>query len=377
MNNPLTLYIHMPWCVRKCPYCDFNSHELKQDLPEQTYIDALLEDLTEDLPLVWGRRISAIFFGGGTPSLFSPASIARLLSRIHQLIPYHPDIEITLEANPGTVEQERFQGFREAGINRLSIGIQSFDDAQLKRLGRIHDSSSAHRAIEAAYQSGFDNFNIDLMFGLPEQTIEKALADLATGIQHQTRHLSWYQLTIEPNTEFHHHPPILPFDDDIWEMQQAGQRLLQKHGFQQYEISAYSRPAHQCRHNRNYWEFGDYLGIGAGAHAKITDANTGAVTRYWKTRHPKAYQDPAIPYIQGSNTLQQNDLILEFMLNALRLYETISFELFTSTTGLQKAAIESQLNSAIERGLMTASSKGFSTTPLGKMHLNELLIIFS
>ncbi len=233
---PLTLYIHMPWCIRKCPYCDFNSHELKQDLPEKAYIDALLEDLTQDLPLVWGRRLGAIFFGGGTPSLFSPEAIGRLLSSINALLPFHPDIEITLEANPGTVEQARFEGFRAAGVNRLSIGIQSFDDAQLKRLGRIHDSHCAHRAIDAARQSGFDNFNIDLMFGLPEQTRAQALDDLQQGIQHQPKHLSWYQLTIEPNTEFHHRPPTLPFDDDIWDMQQAGQRLLAEHHYQQYEI---------------------------------------------------------------------------------------------------------------------------------------------
>lgn len=377
MINPLTLYIHMPWCVRKCPYCDFNSHELKQDLPEQAYVDALLEDLTQDLPLVWGRRISAIFIGGGTPSLFSPAAIARLLAGIHQLLPFHPDIEITMEANPGTVEQERFRGFRAAGINRLSIGIQSFDDAQLKRLGRIHDSATAHRAIEAAKVSGFDNFNIDLMFGLPEQSIDAALEDLLTGIEHQSTHLSWYQLTIEPNTQFHHHPPILPFDDEIWEMQQAGQEVLQQQGYQQYEISAYSKNQFQCQHNRNYWEFGDYLGIGAGAHAKITNAGTQTVTRYWKTRHPKSYLDPNVPYIQGSKTLDNKDLVIEFMLNTLRLFETISIDLFTARTGLPITHIESQLNLAQEKGLMMKTSTGFATTPLGKLHLNELLLLFS
>jgi putative oxygen-independent coproporphyrinogen III oxidase len=374
---PLTLYIHMPWCVRKCPYCDFNSHELKQDLPEKAYIDALLEDLTQDLPGVSGRSLSGIFIGGGTPSLFSPAAIERLLAEIQRLIPFDQGIEITLEANPGTVEQQRFTGFRQAGVNRLSIGVQSFDDAQLKRLGRIHDSAVAKRAIDAAYQSGFDNFNIDIMFGLSEQNEEQALMDLQQAIQLKPKHLSWYQLTIEPNTLFHHQPPVLPIDDDIWTMQLSGQSLLESHGYRQYEISAYSQQGHQCQHNRNYWLFGDYLGIGAGAHGKITDAASGIVTRTWKTRHPKAYLDPGTTYIQGKNELNESDLILEFMLNALRLHEPINLDLFTSRTGISSSALDSFLVASKEKGLLTYKDNAIETTPLGKQHLNELLLIFS
>jgi putative oxygen-independent coproporphyrinogen III oxidase len=374
---PLTLYIHMPWCVRKCPYCDFNSHELKQDLPEKAYIDALLEDLAQDLPGVGGRSLSGIFIGGGTPSLFSPAAIERLLAEIQQLIPFDRGIEITLEANPGTVEQQRFTGFRQAGVNRLSIGVQSFDDAQLKRLGRIHDCATAERAIDAAYQSGFDNFNIDIMFGLPEQNEEQALMDLQQAIQLKPKHISWYQLTIEPNTLFHHQPPVLPIDDDIWTMQLSGQSLLESHGYRQYEISAYSQQGHQCQHNRNYWLFGDYLGIGAGAHGKITDAASKKITRTWKTRHPKAYLDPCASYVQGKNELNESDLILEFMLNALRLHEPINLDLFTSRTGISSSALEAFLAVAKEKGLLTCKDNAIETTPLGKQHLNELLLIFS
>ena len=374
---PLSLYIHMPWCVRKCPYCDFNSHELKQDLPEKAYVDALLEDLTQDLHAVGQRKLSSIFIGGGTPSLFSPAAIERLLLEVQRLVPFEQDIEITLEANPGTVEQERFTGFRQAGVNRLSIGVQSFDDAQLKRLGRIHDSAAATRAIHAAQRSGFDDFNIDIMFGLPEQTEAQALADLQEAVQFNATHLSWYQLTIEPNTLFHHRPPVLPIDDDIWTMQLSGQALLAQHGYQQYEISAYSQQHQTCRHNLNYWEFGDYLGIGAGAHAKMTDAVSGKVTRTWKTRHPKTYLDPASAYIQGTQELKESDLVLEFMLNALRLHQPIHFDLFTQRTGIPSAVLNSPMAEAQEKGLLTVKNSMIETTPLGKQHLNELLLIFS
>lgn len=374
---PLTLYIHLPWCVRKCPYCDFNSHELKQALPEDAYVDALLADLTLELSAVPGRSLSAIFIGGGTPSLFSPKAIERLLRGVEQRIPFAEGIEITLEANPGTVEQQRFTGFRAAGVNRLSIGVQSFDDAQLQRLGRIHDSAAADRAIAAARASGFENFNIDIMFGLPEQTEPGALADLARAISHQPTHLSWYQLTIEPNTLFHHRPPVLPVDDDIWAMQLSGQALLSKHGYAQYEISAYSQPEYACGHNRNYWEFGDYLGIGAGAHGKITDLDTGVVTRRWKTRHPKAYLDPAIEFLQGAQVLGEADLKLEFMLNALRLYEPIEFALFTQRTGLPVETLKAMLEPAQAKGLVTLTPTTVTTTPLGKQHLNELLLLFA
>lgn len=374
---PLTLYIHIPWCVRKCPYCDFNSHELKDDLPEKIYVDALIDDLTHDLAKAGARTLSAIFIGGGTPSLFSPEAIARLLAEVERRIPFDQNIEITLEANPGTVEQQRFMGFREAGVNRLSIGVQSFDDAQLKRLGRIHDSATAWRAIEAAEAAGFDNFNIDIMFGLPEQTESEALLDLQRAMHFNPKHLSWYQLTIEPNTLFHHRPPVLPVDDDIWTMQLSGQALLADHGYQQYEISAYSQSGHECQHNRNYWQFGDYLGIGAGAHAKLTDAQTGAVTRTWKTRHPKGYLDPEIAFIQGSQVLQEKDLILEFMLNALRLHEPIALTLFTVRTGLSPKVLAPFLVQAQDKGLILAAEETIETTLLGKQHLNELLLLLA
>ncbi len=376
-NIPLALYIHLPWCVRKCPYCDFNSHELKQDLPEDAYVQALLKDLSQDIPLVQGRVLSSIFIGGGTPSLFSPSAIERLLSGVEQLIPWTPNIEITMEANPGTVEQGRFTGFRQAGVNRLSIGVQSFNDRQLERLGRIHDSATAERAIDSARESGFDNFNIDLMFGLPEQTQDEALSDIARAIQHQPKHVSWYQLTIEPNTVFHHRPPPLPVDEAIWSMQESGQALLSENGYVQYEISAYSQTDFQCRHNRNYWEFGDYLGIGAGAHAKITDFQTGDVTRLSKTRHPKGYLDSSVDFIQGQQVLNKNDLIVEFMLNALRLYESTELKLFSDRTGISVRDIDHLLVKAQEKGLLNITDNAIETTDLGKQHLNELLLIFS
>ncbi|MBX9585692.1 MAG: radical SAM family heme chaperone HemW [Gammaproteobacteria bacterium] len=376
-NIPLALYIHLPWCVRKCPYCDFNSHELKQDLPEVAYVERLLKDLSQDVALVQGRVLSSIFIGGGTPSLFSPSAIERLLGGVEQLIPWASNIEITMEANPGTVEQGRFTGFRGAGVNRLSIGVQSFNDRQLERLGRIHDSATAERAIDSARASGFDNFNIDLMFGLPEQTQEEALSDIARAIEHQPKHVSWYQLTIEPNTVFHHRPPTLPVDEAIWSMQESGQALLSENGYIQYEISAYSQPDFQCRHNRNYWEFGDYLGIGAGAHAKITDFKTGDVARLWKTRHPKAYLDSSIDFIQGRQVLNKNDLIVEFMLNALRLYESTDLKLLSERTGISASDIGHLLVKAQEKGLLKITDNTIETTLLGKHHLNELLLIFS
>lgn len=373
---PLSLYIHLPWCVRKCPYCDFNSHELKQGLPEEAYVEALLEDLRQDIPLVTGRMLSSIFIGGGTPSLFSPGAIERLLRGVEDHLPWAPGIEITMEANPGTLEQGKFRGFREAGVNRLSIGIQSFDDRHLKRLGRIHDSAGAHRAIDSAREAGFDNFNVDLMFGLPEQNKDEALLDIELAIQHEPTHLSWYQLTIEPNTQFHHRPPQLPVDEAIWTMQELGQVLLAEKGFEQYEISAYSQRGFQCEHNRNYWEFGDYLGIGAGAHAKISE-DSGCVKRFWKTRHPKAYLDPSVNFIQGQKILNKDDLILEFMLNALRLHKAIDLKLFGERTGFFLSDIEQNLKKAEEKGLLKMMGTTIEATALGKQHLNELLLIFS
>ena len=286
---PLALYVHIPWCARKCPYCDFNSHEARGPVPESAYVDALLADLEQDLPRVWGRRIESVFIGGGTPSLFSAEALDRLLAGLRARLPLRPDTEITLEANPGAVEQGKFAEFREIGINRLSIGVQSFNDEQLQRLGRIHDRRVAFAAAEAAHVAGLDNFNLDLMFGLPEQTVEQALADIANAVALQPAHLSYYQLTIEPNTRFYQSPPTLPDDETISLMQERTQAELARQGYRQYEVSAYARETRRCRHNLNYWEFGDYLGIGAGAHGKLTDPAAGRIHRLWKLKQPRDY----------------------------------------------------------------------------------------
>src|SRR5579883_579474 len=312
---PLSLYVHIPWCVRKCPYCDFNSHEMKHGLPEAAYVEALLDELDHHLPRIQHRSFISIFFGGGTPSLFSANAIEQILRGISQRMPLNPSIEITLEANPGTIEQARFQGFREAGINRLSLGIQSLQNDKLKTLGRIHDHDQAIRAISIAKEAGFTNFNLDLMYGLPHQSIDDALEDVKLALSFQPTHLSWYQLTIEPNTLFHHQPPPLPMDETIWQMQQAGQTLLQQAGFEQYEVSAYSLAGKNCVHNRNYWEFGDYLGIGAGAHSKLTNEKTGEVVRFAQVKHPNAYLNPEKRRLLPLKTLSEDDLIFEFMLN--------------------------------------------------------------
>ncbi len=300
---PLALYIHIPWCIRKCPYCDFNSHAVKEAIPEESYLQALIRDLEADLDQIPLRPIQSIFIGGGTPSLFSPDALAALLEAIAARVALARSLEVTLEANPGTVEQTRFVGFRQAGINRLSLGIQSFQPEKLKVLGRIHDDQEAVQAVMAAKQAGFENFNLDLMFGLPNQSLEDALFDLNTALSLKPTHLSWYQLTIEPNTLFYHRKPPLPADDDIWEIQHHGQALLASHGFHQYEISAYSQFGFQSRHNLNYWEFGDYLGIGAGAHAKITNPHNHTITRFWKTKHPKEYLNPDKSFLAGQQTI--------------------------------------------------------------------------
>ncbi len=373
---PLSLYIHFPWCVRKCPYCDFNSHTLKQDLPEAAYIEALLADLQQDLSLVQNREIVSIFMGGGTPSLFSPEAMAYLLNQIKQMLSCSKELEITLEANPGTVEQERFKGFYQAGINRLSLGIQSFQDDKLKTLGRIHDANAAIQAVVAAKQAGFTNFNLDLMFGLPEQEIAEALYDLNTAIALEPTHLSWYQLTLEPNTLFYHQRPTLPEDDKLWEMQQQGQALLAKHHYNPYEISAYSRDGFQCLHNRNYWEFGDYLGIGAGAHGKITDSNKRQVIRTHKVKHPKDYLNPSRSFIAGQTVVPPSELSFEFMLNHLRLKQPILFDLFEQRTFLPKTVLEIQLQRASEHLFIEQSQQGFVTTQLGWQFLNNLTEIF-
>jgi putative oxygen-independent coproporphyrinogen III oxidase len=372
---PLSLYIHIPWCVRKCPYCDFNSHAVQENIPEAAYITALIADLEQDLPSVWGRTIETVFIGGGTPSLFSPEGIDRLLGDIRARMPLKPNAEITLEANPGTVDQARFRGFRDAGINRLSIGAQSFQSNLLRNIGRIHDDREAIIAVEAAHHAGFDNINVDLMFGLPGQSTEQALIDLRTATALEPTHISWYELTIEPNTWFHRHPPQPAADDILWDMQQAGSSLLVTKGFERYEISAYARNNQQCRHNLNYWHFGDYLGIGAGAHAKISNAATREITRTAKTRHPRSYLETAHSRqrISTSSRLTVDDVVLEFAMNALRLDRGFSPAIFTAATGLPGTVIEGIINNGVADGLLSRDNTTIKATARGRRYLNELL----
>lgn len=370
-NIPLSLYIHLPWCVQKCPYCDFNSHALKAALPETEYVNALLADFDAQFPRLQGRPLVSIFFGGGTPSLFSGAAIARILNHVAKHVSLPP--EITLEANPGTVDEARFHDFRQAGVNRLSLGVQSLQDDKLKALGRIHGADAAKRAITAARQAGFDNLNIDLMFALPNQSIADALSDLTLALAHEPTHLSWYQLTIEPNTLFYHQPPALPSDDFTLEMQLAGQAMLRDAGFQQYEVSAYSKDGLQCRHNLNYWAFGDYLGIGAGAHSKIT--HQGEVWRFMQPKHPQNYLREAgsLPTVQ---VVSGNDLVFEFMLNALRLNDGVSLGLFSERTGLSVSLIEKTREIAVARGLLENNAASLKPTEKGRLFLNELIEMF-
>jgi len=372
---PLSLYIHMPWCVRKCPYCDFNSHATDGALPERGYVEALLADLEQQAPAVEGRRIETIFIGGGTPSLFSPAAIHDLLQGVRSRIDVADDAEITMEANPGTVEIAKFRGFREAGVNRLSIGIQSFNDAHLKKLGRIHGSREARLAAEIAREAGFENFNLDLMFGLPDQTVDDALTDVKTAIGLNPTHLSFYQLTLEPNTVFHKYPPRLPEDDRIWAMQQSGQALLAEHGYGQYEVSAYAREGYRCRHNLNYWRFGDYLGIGAGAHGKITNAAGQTITRTWKIKHPQHYLEFAgLPDRQGSQaTVPREDVPFEFLMNHLRLREGFAEAAFGERTGLPVAVLEPELSDCIAAEWLERRGEVIRCTDAGWNFLDNVL----
>ena len=374
---PLALYVHIPWCIRKCPYCDFNSHTAAE-LPEQAYIQALLTDLASELPYIWGRKLESIFIGGGTPSLFSAAGIDELLCGVRALLPFRPNIEITLEANPGTFEQAKFKGFREAGINRLSMGIQSFSPQHLQALERVHNQAEALMAADIARHAGFTNFNLDLMFGLPQQTLSQALADLKQAIQLQPTHLSWYQLTLEPNTLFYKQPPVLPDEDLLVDMQLAGQALLAQHGYQQYEVSAYSQPQYQCVHNRNYWEFGDYIGIGAGAHGKYTNPADQSIHRYQKPRQPADYMQRVQ---QGqarsqTTTLVVADIIFEFMLNALRLQSGFPLSLFTERTGLAVEFLSNGLQQGIQRGLLELDENWLKPSPLGWQFLNTTIQLF-
>ncbi|MFG0585931.1 radical SAM family heme chaperone HemW [Pseudomonas sp. zjy_9] len=372
---PLALYIHIPWCVRKCPYCDFNSHAAGPTLPEEEYVDALLADLDSDLQHAHGRPLTSIFFGGGTPSLFSDRALGRLLEGVERRIAFTDDIEITLEANPGTFEQAKFKGYRSLGINRLSIGVQSFQEAKLKALGRIHNGDEAIRAADMARAAGFDNFNLDLMHGLPGQSIEDALFDLRTAIAQAPTHLSWYQLTMEPNTVFWSQPPQLPEDDLLWDIQEAGQALLAAEGYAQYEVSAYARPGRQARHNLNYWTFGDFLGIGAGAHAKRSTPD-GRILRTWKTRLPKDYLDPSKAYQAGERVLDAEELPFEFLMNVLRLTEGAPVELFSQRTGLPLAQLDGARREGERLGLLQADDRRLVATARGQLFLNDLLQLF-
>ena len=373
---PLSLYVHIPWCVKKCPYCDFNSHALKGGLPEQEYVDALLQDFDLEREALQGRPLHSIFFGGGTPSLMSADGFDRLLKGLQERIEFADDIEITMEANPGTYEHDRFKHYRDVGINRLSLGVQSFQDEKLKALGRIHCAAEAREAIASLKDIGFDNFNIDLMHGLPGQTAEDALFDLKTAINLKPTHLSWYQLTIEPNTIFYSKTPVLPEDDELWSIQEQGWELLEQAGFKQYEISAYSQPERRAKHNLNYWQFGDYIGIGAGAHGKLTDMTTSTIYRNWKTRMPSDYLNPEKAFEAGRRVLEGDELPIEFMLNGLRLNAGVHERLFPERTGLDLSALSEQRDFAIKQGLLENNDR-LQPTRQGRLFLNNLLEMFA
>ncbi|WP_242667278.1 radical SAM family heme chaperone HemW [Parendozoicomonas haliclonae] len=375
---PLSLYVHVPWCVRKCPYCDFNSHKADGVIPEELYVEALLQDLISELPAVQGRELQSIFIGGGTPSLLSPDAYQTLFDGMRQHLRFADDIEITMEANPGTFEQERFNGFRKTGINRLSIGVQSFHDSCLQELGRIHSGGEAIKAVAMARAAGFDNINLDLMHGLPGQDEAMAMADLQQAIELKPDHLSWYQLTIEPNTVFWSKPPTLPEDETLWSIQEEGQKLLAEHGLQQYEISAYSRTGRQSRHNLNYWQFGDFIGIGAGAHGKVTDLKRGVIYRNWKTRQPTAYLEAGKlikekPFQAGVRELETDELPLEFMMNALRLNQGIEAHLYSERTGLELSDIQFAISKLKSQELLADDNRRIQPTERGSLFLNELL----
>ena len=375
---PLSLYIHVPWCVKKCPYCDFNSHQANGGLPEQTYVEALLDDFRNELQHVQGRSIHSIFIGGGTPSLLSAKAYQTLFQGLKTMVPFSDDIEITMEANPGTYEHDRFQAYFEAGINRLSLGVQSFQDEKLNALGRIHSASEAKHAIQSLAENGFTNFNIDLMHGLPGQSEQDALHDLKQAIALKPAHISWYQLTIEPNTVFYSKTPVLPEDETLWSIQEKGQELLAAHGFEQYEISAYSQPARRSRHNLNYWQFGDYIGIGAGAHGKLT-MKDGTIFRNWKTRMPNAYLDSKKPFEAGRRELETEDMPIEFMMNALRLNHGVATELFSERTGQPITTLTDGLKLGQQKGLLenVDQTGRLQPSPQGRLFLNDLLELFT
>jgi putative oxygen-independent coproporphyrinogen III oxidase len=373
---PLSLYIHIPWCVRKCPYCDFNSHEAVPGLPEQAYIDAMLHDLQHDLHYAQGREINTVFVGGGTPSLFSATSIKRLLDALRDQLTFSPECEITLEANPGTFEQEKFAGYLAAGVNRLSIGVQSFQSEQLTKLGRIHSADDALTAIRSAQDVGFERINVDLMHGLPDQTSVQAETDIRTALDCGISHLSWYQLTIEANTHFHKYPPLLPVEDTLADIQQRGLATLGEYGLRQYEVSAYATAGQESRHNINYWQFGDYLAVGAGAHGKVTLVDPHTIVRYSKTRLPAHYLERAGSKTAQNEAIPDGDRAFEFLLNALRLNAGFTRQLFESRTGLPLAAIVTPLQAAIDDGLILNSESGYRCSERGRLFLDDVVARF-
>ena len=373
---PLSLYVHIPWCLRKCPYCDFNSHATTGDFPEADYVETLLDDLEHQRPLAQGRPLHSIFIGGGTPSLFQPASIEQIIDAARTKLGFDRNIEITLEANPGTFEQQRFFDYRQAGVNRLSIGIQSFQNQQLQALGRVHDGQQAIAALEMARKAGFDNINLDLMHGLPGQSPQAAIRDLQTALRLAPEHLSWYQLTIEPNTEFFSRPPSLPVEDDLCEIQDQGHQLLTESGYRQYEVSAYSRPDRPSRHNLNYWQFGDYLAIGAGAHGKITQPENDQIWRWRQTRMPEHYVNCLPAARRHGQPVDKSALPLEFMMNALRLVDGVPKALFEQRTGLDLTTIDGELNQLVQLGLMEHPTQSLRTTATGFRFLNNVLAHF-
>ena len=389
---PLSLYVHLPWCVRKCPYCDFNSHEARGTLPFDAYVDALLADLDQDLPLAWGRTVTSVFFGGGTPSLFPADSIDRFLQQASARLRFAPGCEVTLETNPGTAEHGRFEDYRAAGVNRLSFGVQSFDDGCLERLGRIHDSATAEAAVRMAQDAGFDNLNLDLMYALPGQDLAMAERDVERALALQPAHLSHYQLTLEPNTVFAARPPAgIPGHDDAWDIQEHCQALLADAGYGQYEVSAYARQGRECAHNLNYWRFGDYLGIGAGAHGKLSlpaghpdapdaarDAAGGAILRRLKSKHPTAWLAGAGTdrSIGGDEWLRPARRPFDYMLNALRLVEGFSLDAYEARTGLSRASIADPLGTAVARGWLVRAGDRVQPTELGRRFTNDVVGLF-
>ena len=376
---PLSLYVHLPWCVRKCPYCDFNSHAAKGELPFEAYVDALVRDLEHDLPLAWGRTVHSVFFGGGTPSLFPPDAIDRFLQAASARLRFAPQAEITLEANPGTAEHGRFDGYRAAGVNRVSFGIQSFDDGCLQRLGRIHDSAEAEAAVKLAQDAGLDNLNLDLMYALPGQDLAMAERDLERAFALQPAHISHYQLTLEPNTAFFARPPQgIPDEDAAWDIQEHCQALLAAAGYAHYETSAYARPGRQCAHNLNYWRYGDYLGIGAGAHGKLTLGAEQAIVRRWKHKHPATWMAAAgsAAAIGGEERIEPQRRPFEYMLNALRLHEGFDLDDFQPRTGLPPEAVMPQLLQARQRQWLQLQDRQVRPTALGRRFANDVIALF-